>query len=150
LEIPNFKYKICPKSKYNLHFSTTVWNFVTKFSHKILTSFYQLHATLERNRPYGNLIKAINFTPFPRRMYAECHKFLTTSTCPSIISIRMQSLIAVFQTVPGLFRKTSQLSTLITRTIFIPQHRVNGCKLTPTRANYRKNFRAVAATFPEI
>jgi len=39
LEIPNFKYKICPKSKYNLHFFHNRLEFRNKFSHKILTSF---------------------------------------------------------------------------------------------------------------
>jgi len=46
--------------------------------------------------------------------------------------------------------KSSQISTLITHIIFIPQHRVNADKLTPTRANYHKNFRALAAAVPEI
>jgi len=50
----------------------------------------------------------------------------------------------------NVFRNTSQLSTLITCTIFTPLHRVNGHKLMPTRANYHKNFRALAATVPEI
>jgi len=34
-------------------FSTTVWNFVTKFSQKSSTSFGELHAKLEWNLPHG-------------------------------------------------------------------------------------------------
>ena len=49
-----------------------------------------------------------------------------------------------------IWEKNSQLSTFITRTIFTPQYRVNANKLTPTRADYHKNFRALAATVSEI
>jgi len=119
LEIPNFKYKICPKAKYNLHFLHNR----LEFHNQIFTqNFYILLAAackaIEQNRLRGNLKDAINFTHFPGRTYTECHKFLTTSTCLSIISIGMQSLVAVLQTVPEIFRKTSQLSTIIARAIF--------------------------------
>jgi len=104
-EIPNFKYKICPKSKYNLYFLHNR----LEFCNQIFTqNFYILLASackVERNPPYGNLIGSHKLTPFPRCIYAQCHTFLTTSTCRSIISITMQSLVAVLQTIPEIFRK---------------------------------------------
>jgi len=71
LEIPNFKYKICRKWKYNLHFLHNRLGFCNQI---FTQNFYirlaaqsqsQLDAKLERNRPYGNLIGNHNIYPFP-------------------------------------------------------------------------------------
>jgi len=116
---------MCPKSKYNLHFLRNRLEFRDQIFTQI---FLILLAAARKARTKWTVRKLnINFTPFSRRTYAECHKLLTIPApiCLSIISIRLQSLVAVLQTVAEIFRKTSQLSTLITRTIFTPQLRVN-------------------------
>ena len=67
-----------------------------------------------------------------------------------MISISMQSLVAVFLTVPKIFRKNLPSVNPGNLYNFYPQHRVSAHKLIPTRANYHENFRALAATVPEI
>jgi len=114
-ETPNFKYKICPKSKYNLHFLHNRLEFRNQI---FIQNFYIRFAAVCKagTKSTVKLNRKLQILPLSH-----------AATMRNVINSWLLSPAPPYSK-PFLryLGKTSQLSTpIVTRTIFIPQHNIN-------------------------